>query len=91
MFNVKASRSAVNQSVAEARERPLECIVVHNLGRFGRSALNLTTLVEELSALGIRFLATRQSARTDGIRRPVCCSTCWRPWPSSEGNLFGNE
>jgi len=61
----KASRPELDRLMTDARRGRLDCVAVWKLDRFGRSVLNLTQHVAELTALGVRFLATSQGIDTD--------------------------
>ncbi len=49
----------------DARERRIDAVVVWKLDRWGRSLPHLVGSVQELSALGIRFVAVTQNIDTD--------------------------
>ena len=61
----KASRPALNRLMADARSRKLDAVVVVKLDRFGRSLIDCVTAIQELQALGVRFVATTQGIDTD--------------------------
>lgn len=46
--------------MAAARTGEIQCIVVWKLDRFGRSVLDVLGRIQELEALGVRFIATTQ-------------------------------
>src|ERR1700722_11549786 len=62
----KASRPALDRLMKDARERRMDAVVVWKLDRWGRSLAHLVGSVQELSALGIRFIAVTQNIDTDG-------------------------
>jgi len=43
----------------------IDCIVVYNLDRFGRSVLHLTQQLATLNTQGVRFVAVSQGLDTD--------------------------
>ena len=61
----KASRPALDRLMKDARERRMDAVVVWKLDRWGRSLAHLVGSVQELSALGIRFVAVTQNIDTD--------------------------
>jgi DNA invertase Pin-like site-specific DNA recombinase len=51
--------------MTDARQRRFDAVVVWKLDRFGRSLVHCISGIQELSSLGIRFLATSQGLDTD--------------------------
>jgi DNA invertase Pin-like site-specific DNA recombinase len=48
-----------------ALSRKIDTILVYKLDRWGRSVVNLVTSIEQLTAAGVRFIATTQGLDTD--------------------------
>jgi len=65
MSGAKASRPGLDQLMADARRRRFDAVVVWKLDRFGRSLVHCVSGIQELSSLGIRFIATSQGLDTD--------------------------
>jgi putative DNA-invertase from lambdoid prophage Rac len=61
----KASRPQLDLLVADARRRRFDTVLVWKLDRWGRSLAHLVQSVQELSGLGIRFIAITQNLDTD--------------------------
>jgi DNA invertase Pin-like site-specific DNA recombinase len=61
----KDSRPALNRLLADSRSRKVDCIVVTKLDRWGRSMSHLVASIQELEALGVRFIAPSQGIDTD--------------------------
>lgn len=61
----KASRPELDRLMAAARARRLDCIVVWKLDRWGRSVANCLSSIQELRALGVRWIAATQNLDTD--------------------------
>ena len=61
----KASGPQLDRLMADARRRRFDAVVVWKLDRWGRSLAHLVQSVQELSALGIRFVAVTQNIDTD--------------------------
>jgi DNA invertase Pin-like site-specific DNA recombinase len=61
----KKSRPAFDTLLADARKRRFDVILCWKLDRFGRSVAHLVNVIEELTALGVRFLAVTQNLDTD--------------------------
>jgi putative DNA-invertase from lambdoid prophage Rac len=59
------SRPALDRLMDAARKREIDCILVWKLDRWGRSVSHLVTSLQELSSLGVRFIATTQAIDTD--------------------------
>jgi DNA invertase Pin-like site-specific DNA recombinase len=51
--------------MADARRRCFDVVLVWKLDRFGRSLLHCVSTIQELTALGIRFVAISQGLDTD--------------------------
>jgi len=65
MSGAKASRPGLNQLMADARLRKFDAVIVLKLDRFGRSLVHCVGAIQELQALGIRFIAISQGLDTD--------------------------
>jgi putative DNA-invertase from lambdoid prophage Rac len=65
MSGAKASRPGLNQLMCDARLRKFDVVVVLKLNRFGRSLVHCVGTIQELQALGIRFIAISQGLDTD--------------------------
>ena len=65
MSGAKASRPGLNQLLADARLRKFDAVLVWKLDRFGRSLVHCVGAIQELQALGIRFIAISQGLDTD--------------------------
>ncbi len=65
MSGKTASRPGLNQLIADARLRKFDVVLVWKLDRFGRSLVHCVGAIQELQALGIRFLAISQGLDTD--------------------------
>jgi putative DNA-invertase from lambdoid prophage Rac len=61
----KTSRPELDRLLSDARQRRFDAIVTWKLDRLGRSLAHLVATVQELSNLGIRFLAVTQGIDTD--------------------------
>ncbi len=61
----KASRPELNRLMADARLRRCDAVIVLNLDRFGRSLVNCVSAIQELTSVGVRFLAVSQGLDTD--------------------------
>src|SRR5215472_16658334 len=61
----KDSRPAMNRLMKEARQRTIDAVVCWKLDRWGRSMPHLVQSVQELKALGVRFVALSQGIDTD--------------------------
>jgi DNA invertase Pin-like site-specific DNA recombinase len=61
----KANRPELDRLMADARLRRFDAVISWKLDRFGRSLVNCVTAIQELSGLGIRFLAISQGLDTD--------------------------
>lgn len=61
----KASRPQLDRLMADGRRRRFDAVLVWKLDRWGRSLAHLVDSVQEISALGIRFIAITQSIDTD--------------------------
>src|ERR1700733_3002433 len=61
----KTSRPQFDRLMADASARRFDAVVVWKLDRWGRSLAHLVQSVQELSALGIRFVAVTQNIDTD--------------------------
>jgi DNA invertase Pin-like site-specific DNA recombinase len=65
MSGAKAKRPGLDALMADARARRLDAVVVWKLDRFGRSLVNCVAGIQELAALGVRFIAVSQGLDTD--------------------------
>ncbi len=61
----KASRPELNRLMADARLRRFDAILCWKLDRFGRSLINCVSAIQELTNLGVRFIAASQGLDTD--------------------------
>ncbi len=61
----KASRPGLDKLMSDARQRRFDAVLVWKLDRFGRSLVHCVSGIQELSSLGIRFIATSQGLDTD--------------------------
>jgi putative DNA-invertase from lambdoid prophage Rac len=61
----KTSRPQLDRLMSDARQRRFDAVVVWKLDRWGRSLAHLVQSIQELSALGIRFVAVTQNIDTD--------------------------
>ncbi len=61
----KASRPELNRLMADARLRRFDAVIVWKLDRFGRSLVNCVSAIQELTSVGVRFLAVSQGLDTD--------------------------
>src|SRR5579864_2155409 len=62
---VKARRPELDRLMADARQRRCDVVLVWKLDRWGRSLAHLVQTVQELSGLGVRFVAVTQNIDTD--------------------------
>jgi DNA invertase Pin-like site-specific DNA recombinase len=53
------SRPALNEMMADAQRRRIDCILVWKIDRFGRSLKHLVTALAELAAVGVSFVSLR--------------------------------
>src|SRR5262249_21898431 len=65
MSGAKTSRPGLDRLMADARLRKFDCVLVWKLDRFGRSLVHCVSGIQELSALGIRFISLTQALDTD--------------------------
>ena len=61
----KDTRPAMNRILAAARARRIDAILVWKMDRWGRSMPHFIASLQELSSLGVRFIATTQGIDTD--------------------------
>lgn len=61
----KANRPALDRLMRDARMRRFDAVVVWKLDRWGRSVAHCVRSVQELTSLGVRFLAATQNIDTD--------------------------
>jgi putative DNA-invertase from lambdoid prophage Rac len=61
----KASRPQLDQLMADALSRKIDCILVYKVDRFGRSVSNLSEALRRLDSAGVRFIAITQGLDTD--------------------------
>lgn len=61
----KASRPELNRLMADARKRRFDAVCVWKLDRWGRSVADSIKSIQELTSLGIRFVAVTQNIDTD--------------------------
>ena len=69
MSGTKARRPGLDALMAGARRRKFDAIIVWKLNRFGRSLVKCVTGIQELAALGVRFIAMSQGLDTDAAHR----------------------
>lgn len=65
MTGTKDSRPAMKRLIEAAKRREVDCILVWKMDRWGRSMPHLVASLEELSGLGVRFIAVTQGIDTD--------------------------
>ncbi len=65
MSGAKANRPGLDELMADARQRRFDAVLVWKLDRFGRSLVHCVSGIQELSSLGVRFIATSQGLDTD--------------------------
>jgi putative DNA-invertase from lambdoid prophage Rac len=65
MSGAKATRPGLDKLMTDARQRRFDAVLVWKLDRFGRSLVHCVSGIQELSSLGIRFIATSQGLDTD--------------------------
>jgi DNA invertase Pin-like site-specific DNA recombinase len=61
----KASRPELNRLMADARKRRFDAVLVWKLDRWGRSVADSIKSIQELTSLGVRFIAVTQNIDTD--------------------------
>jgi DNA invertase Pin-like site-specific DNA recombinase len=61
----KASRTALNQLMLDARASKLDCLLVWKLDRFGRSLVDCLNHIRILEENSVRFIAVTQGLDTD--------------------------
>ncbi|HZY74545.1 MAG TPA: recombinase family protein [Edaphobacter sp.] len=61
----KTNRPELNRLMQDARVRRFDAVVVWKLDRFGRSLVHCVSAIQELSSVGVRFLAVSQGLDTD--------------------------
>ena len=61
----KASRPELNRLLADARKRRFDAVLVWKLDRWGRSVADSIKSIQELTSLGLRFVAVTQNLDTD--------------------------
>ena len=61
----KAERAGLKAIMEAARRREIDVVLVWKLDRFGRSSVDLVNHIQELEALGVRFIAITQGIDTD--------------------------
>ena len=75
-----ASRPELNRLMRDARMRRFDTVVVWKLDRWGRSVVHSIKSIQELTALGIRFVALTQNIDTDESS-PTSQSSCTSSLP----------
>jgi DNA invertase Pin-like site-specific DNA recombinase len=65
MSGAKATRPGLDKLMTDAQQRRFDAVLVWKLDRFGRSLVHCVSGIQELSSLGIRFIATSQGLDTD--------------------------
>ena len=58
----RASRPELDRLLKDARQRRFDTVLVWKLDRWGRSLARLVQTVQELSGLGIRFIAVTKTS-----------------------------
>lgn len=61
----KASRPELNRLMVDARLRRFDAVLVWKLDRWGRSVADSIRSIQELTSLGVRFIAVTQNIDTD--------------------------
>ena len=61
----KVSRPQLDRLMQDARRRGFDAVLVYKLDRWGRSLAHLVQSIQELSGLGVRFIAITQNIDTD--------------------------
>jgi putative DNA-invertase from lambdoid prophage Rac len=61
----KNSRPQLDRLMAAARMRKLDCVIVWKLDRWGRNLVHCLESIQELRALGVRWIAITQNLDTD--------------------------
>jgi DNA invertase Pin-like site-specific DNA recombinase len=61
----KASRPELNRLMADARKRRFDGVLCWKLDRWGRSVADSIKSIQELTSLGIRFIAVTQNIDSD--------------------------
>ena len=61
----KSNRPELTKLMQHARKRQIDAVAVLALDRWGRSAVDCVTSIQELNALGVRFIAVSQGIDTD--------------------------
>ncbi len=61
----RASRPGLDQLMADARRRRFDVVLAWKLDRLGRSVVHCISTIQELSSLGVRFIAVSQGIDTD--------------------------
>jgi putative DNA-invertase from lambdoid prophage Rac len=61
----KASRPELDRLMKDARRRRFDAVVVWKLDRWGRSLTHLVQSLQELTGVGVRFIAMTQNIDTD--------------------------
>lgn len=65
MSGANDQRPELLRLLSDARKRPFDIVLVHKLDRWGRSLRHCLNSIEELRALGIRWIALTQNLDTD--------------------------
>jgi putative DNA-invertase from lambdoid prophage Rac len=72
----KASRPQLDRLMRDARLRRFDAVLVWKLDRWGRSLADCVRSIQELAALGVRFVAITQNIDTDESNpAPRSCCT----------------
>jgi DNA invertase Pin-like site-specific DNA recombinase len=61
----KASRPELNRLMTDARKRRFDAVCVWKLDRWGRSVADSIKSIQELTSVGVTFIATSQNISTD--------------------------
>jgi len=65
LSGTKKSRPELDRLMFAARQRKVDCIAVWKLDRWGRSVAHVAESLQELKALGVRWIAVTQNLDTD--------------------------
>jgi len=65
LTGMKDSRPALNRLMLDAKQRKFDAVLVWKLDRWGRSVADSIKSIQELTSLGVRFIAVTQNIDTD--------------------------
>ncbi len=87
----KARRPGLDSLMRDARLRKFDAVLVWKLDRFGRSLVNCVAGIQELAALGVRFMAVSQGLDTDAASpTSQLLLHILAAWPNSNASLFAS-